>query len=114
MTKRKNLKSASSRAAGHRVDHPFHQRSFAMTSTIDLIALPHVPRELLALVEAGETVPPYRSIWLRACNGELPMAQFVRGRWYVARDQLPELAQTLGLRLKRPARPRASTRRSAA
>jgi hypothetical protein len=85
-----------------------------MTSTIDLIALPHVPRELLALIEAGETVPPYRSIWLRTCNGELPMAQFVRGRWYVARDQLPELAQALGLRLRRPARPRASTRRSAA
>jgi hypothetical protein len=83
-------------------------------TTIDLIALPHVPRELLALIEAGETVPPYRSIWLRACNGELPQAQFQRGRWYVARDQLPEIAQALGLRLKRPARPRASTRRSAA
>jgi hypothetical protein len=83
-----------------------------MTSTIDLIALPHVPRELIVLVEAGETVPPYRSIWLRACNGELPMAQFVRGRWYVACDQLPDLAQALGLRLRRPARPRAGTRPS--
>ena len=85
-----------------------------MTATIDLIALPHVPRELLALIEAGGIVPPYRSTWLRVCNGDLPMAQFVRGRWYVARDQLSELAQALGLRLRRPARPRASTRRSAA
>ena len=85
-----------------------------MTASIDLIALPHVPRELIALVEAGETVPPYRSIWLRTCNGELPMAQFLRGRWYVARDQLPDLAQTLGLRPKRSSRSRASTRRSAA
>jgi hypothetical protein len=85
-----------------------------MTATIELIALPHVPRELIALVEAGETVPPYRSIWLRTCNGELPMAQFVRGRWYVARDQLPDLAQALGLRLKRSSRPRPISRRSAA
>ena len=85
-----------------------------MTATIDLIALPHVPRELITLVEAGEIVPPYRSIWLRTCNGELPMAQFLRGHWYVARDQLPDLAQALGLRLKRSSRPRTSTRRSAA
>jgi hypothetical protein len=76
-----------------------------MTATIDLIALPHVPCELIALVEAGEIVPPYRSIWLHTCNGELPMAQFLRGRWYVARDQLPDLAQALGLRLKRSSRP---------
>jgi len=85
-----------------------------MTASINLIALPHVPRELIALVEAGEIVPPYRSIWLRTCNGELLMAQFLRGRWYVARDQLPDLAQALGLRLKRSSRPRTSTRRSAA
>jgi hypothetical protein len=83
-----------------------------MTATTDLIALPHVPRELIALVEAGETVPPYRSIWLKACNGELPMAQFHRGRWYVAHNQLPDLAQALGLRLKRSSRPRAGTRPS--
>jgi len=85
-----------------------------MTATIDLIALPHVPRKLLELIEEGETVPSYRDTWLKACNGELPMAQFVRGRWYVARDQLPDLAQALGLRLRRPARPRPSSRRSAA
>jgi hypothetical protein len=85
-----------------------------MTASIDLIALPHVSRELIALVEAGETVPAYRNIWLRTCNGELSMAQFLRGRWYVARDQLPDLAQALGLRLKRSSRPRANTRRSAA
>jgi hypothetical protein len=83
-----------------------------MTATIDLIALPHVPRELIALIEAGETVPAYRNIWLRTCNGDLPMAQFHRGRWYVARDQLPDLAQALGLHLKRSSRPRTGTRPS--
>jgi hypothetical protein len=83
-------------------------------TTIDLIALPHVLRELIALVEAGETVQPYRSILLRTCNGELPQTQFQRGRWYVTRDQLRKIAQALGLRLKRSALPRTSTRRSAA
>jgi hypothetical protein len=88
-----------------------------MTSTIDMIALPHVPRELIALVEEGETIPPYRSTWLRACNGELPMIQFIRGRWYCPRPEMPALAQALGLRLKPSSRPRAASpgsRRSAA
>ena len=72
-------------------------------TTTDLVALPHVPLELIALVEAGETVPPYRNIWLKACNGELPMVIFERGRWKCPRPELPALAQALGLRLKRRA-----------
>ena len=41
------------------------------------------------------------------------MIQFIRGRWYCPRPDLPKLAQELGLQLKdpdqtdRPARPRA-------
>src|SRR4051794_22008777 len=91
MSKRKNHKLASSRAAGHRVDHSFHQRSFAMTetSTIALIGLPHTPRKLLEMVVEGQSVLPYREIWLKACNGELPMIIFERGRWYCPEPELP-------------------------
>jgi hypothetical protein len=71
-----------------------------MTSTIALIALPHVPRKLLEMVVEGQTVLPYREIWLKACNGELPMVIFERGRWYCPEPELPALAQALGLRLK--------------
>src|SRR4051812_27818715 len=99
MTKRKNHKLASSRAAGHRVTHPRSQRSTAMTSTstIALIGLPHTPRKLLEMVVEGQTVLPYREIWLKACNGELPMVIFERGRWYCPEPELPALAQALGL-----------------
>jgi hypothetical protein len=87
---------------------------------IEQIALPHVSRKLLELVEDGETVPSYREIWLKACNGELPMVIFERGRWKCPEPELPALGTALGLRLKpstrppRPARPRASRSASAA
>jgi hypothetical protein len=98
------------------------------TSTVALMtALPHVPRKLLEMVVEGQTVLPYREIWLKACNGELPMVIFERGRWYCPEPELPALAQALGLRLKpssllpatepdaessKPARPRSGTRSS--
>jgi hypothetical protein len=86
------------------------------TSTIALIALPHVPRKLIEMVEEGQTVLPYREIWLKACNGELPMVIFERGRWKVPEPEIPALAEALGLRLKQPDRPARSraSRRSAA
>ena len=87
------------------------------TSTIALIALPRVPRKLLEMVVEGQTVIPYREMWLKACNGELPMVIFERGRWKVPEPEMPALAEALGLRLKqpdRPDRPRAAPRRSAA
>jgi hypothetical protein len=46
-----------------------------------------------------------------AFNGELPMIVFIRGRYYLPRADLPALAQSLGLRLKR--RNRSSSRRAA-
>jgi hypothetical protein len=71
------------------------------TSTVALMtALPHVPRKLLEMVVEGQTVLPYREFWIKACNGELPMVIFERGRWYCPEPELPALAQALGLRLK--------------
>jgi hypothetical protein len=79
-----------------------------MTATIDLIALPHVPRKLLELIEEGQTIPSYRDTWLKACNGELPMVIFDRGRWKIPEPELPALAQVLGLRLKSSSLPPAA------
>jgi hypothetical protein len=79
-----------------------------MTSTIALIALPHVPRKLLELIEEGQTVSSYREIWLKACNGELPMVIFERGRWKVPEPEMPALAEALGLRLKSSSLPQAA------
>jgi hypothetical protein len=86
------------------------------TSMIALIALPQVSGKLLEMVEEGQTVLPYREIWLKACNGELPMVIFDRGRWKVPEPEMPALAEALGLRLKQPDRsPRTrASRRSAA
>ena len=69
----------------------------------------------------------------RIANGDVPadLVEYIRGRYYVRRSNLPSFAEALGLRLKpssmppagtaakpepasKPARPRASTRRSAA
>jgi hypothetical protein len=101
--------------------------------TNDLIPLPHLPRELGGIVEPGQDIPGHRDLYAMVTNGELPMIIFDRGRWKCPEPELPVLAQVLGLRLKpsilpppadtavkskraasKPARPRASTRRSAA
>jgi hypothetical protein len=100
--------------------------------TCDLIPLPHLPRELSEIVEPGQNIAGSRKIYTRVSNGELSMIVFDNGRWKCPRPKLRELAEALGLRLKpsslrpaaelaakpepasKPARPRASTRRSAA
>jgi hypothetical protein len=79
------------------------------TAQNDLIGLAHVRVELAALTE-GEP-HPRRKIYDLCADGALPMAQYIRGRWYFARADLPALAQALGLPLKRSSRPRASAAR---
>jgi hypothetical protein len=75
---------------------------------VEQVPLPHLPRELLALVEDGQPIPGHRRIYHEIGLGKLPMIQFIRGRWYCPRPELPALAQALGLRCKRPGRPRRS------
>jgi hypothetical protein len=41
----------------------------------------------------------YRDCWTLAVNGVLPATQ-VRGRWHVARTDLPAIAVLLGMRLR--------------
>jgi hypothetical protein len=79
----------------------------------DLIGLAHVPRELIELIEPGQDVPSYRILYGKVTNGDLPMAKYVRGRWYFGRPDMPAVAQALGLRLK-PSGRRSAARRSAA
>jgi hypothetical protein len=86
------------------------------------IPLPHLPRELIQIVEPGQIIPNRDRIYFLICGGELQMIQFIRGRWYCPRPDLPKLAQALGLRLKddadpsdrTPARSRAARSASAA
>jgi hypothetical protein len=82
---------------------------------IDLVGLAHLSRALTEIVAEGQIVPNRDQIYNLICGGDLQMIQFIRGRWYCPRPELPALAQALGLQLKepdRPARPRAN--RSAA
>jgi len=78
------------------------------------IPLPHLPRELIQIVEPGQVIPNRDRIYFLICSGDLQMIQFIRGRWYCPRDELPALAHALGLRLKQPGPPPPGSRRSAA
>lgn len=68
--------------------------------TDDLIPLPHLPRELGAIVEPGQQIAGHRKLYTMVSNGNLSMIVFDRGRWKCPRPELPALAQALGLRLK--------------
>jgi hypothetical protein len=98
----------------------------------DLIVLTRVAHELAPLID-GEP-PKYRTTANRIANADVPsdLVEYIRGRYHVRRSNLPAFAEALGLRLKpsslrpaaelaakpepasKPARPRASTHRSAA
>jgi hypothetical protein len=74
------------------------------TTTIptEMLGLPHLSRELSQIVEPGQIIPNRDRIYNLVCGGELQMIQFIRGRWYCPRPELPALAQALGLQLKDP------------
>jgi hypothetical protein len=81
---------------------------------IEQIPLPHLSRELSHLIEPGQIIPNRDRIYSLVCGGDLQMIQFIRGRWYCPRPELPNLAHALGLRLKQPEPSRSASRRSAA
>jgi hypothetical protein len=131
-----NLKPAYSRTAIHRVDPPSQIEEFPMNENSappdDLIVLTRVAPELAPLI-VGLPLP-YRTAANRIRNADVPaeLVEYINGRYYVRRSNLPAFAEALGLRLNpsslppaaelaakpepasKPARPRASTRRSAA
>jgi hypothetical protein len=71
--------------------------------TTDLIGLAHVPRELTTMADDGQGIPSYRSIYLMITDGKVPadLIEYIRGRYYLRRPNLPAFAQVLGMRLKR-------------
>jgi hypothetical protein len=73
--------------------------------TTDLIGLAHVPRELTTLADDGQSIPSYRGMYLMITDGKVPatLIEYIRGRYYVRRSNLPAFAQALGLQLKQPA-----------
>jgi hypothetical protein len=87
--------------------------------TDDLIVLTRVPAELASLIV--DLPPKYRDLTNKLANAEVPaeLVEYIRGRNYVRRSNLPAFAQALGLQLKqpaptRPARSHASCSASAA
>ena len=81
-----------------------------VSKTPDLIGLAHVSGELRKVIDDPDAAPTHRWLYNKKADGELPMIVFIRGRYYIFRADLPELARALGLRLKR----RSTSRRRAA
>jgi hypothetical protein len=91
-----------------------------MKSDADLIPLAQVRQELqdaaerLGLEVAALNAVKHRTIQGAALDGLLP-ARRQNGRWYVRRDDLPKIAETLGvLPQPRPGRPRKAAPSSSA
>jgi hypothetical protein len=74
-----------------------------LSATDDLIVLTRVAFELAPLI-VGEP-PKYRHVANRIANADVPaeLVEYINGRNYVRRSNLPAFAQALGLQLKQPA-----------
>ena len=77
--------------------------------TADLIVLTRVAPELAPLIVG--LPPPYRATASRIRNADVSadLVEYIRGRYYVRRSNLPAFAQALGLQLKQPDCPRSGT-----
>jgi hypothetical protein len=73
----------------------------ALSKSRDLIGLAHVSEQLRKIIDNPDAAPTHRDLYNKKANGELPMIVFIRGRYYILRLDLPELARVLGLRLKK-------------
>jgi hypothetical protein len=80
-----------------------------LSATDDLIVLTRVAFELAPLI-VGEP-PKYRHVANRIANADVPaeLVEYIRGRNYVRRSNLPAFAQALGLQLKPPPPPDSRT-----
>jgi hypothetical protein len=68
----------------------------------DLIALTRAAYELEPLIDGPPL--PYRATVTRIRNADVPadLVEYINGRYYVRRSNLPAFAQALGLKLKQP------------
>jgi hypothetical protein len=60
------------------------------------IGLTDLPRELKTFT-GGKTLS-YRMLYQKVLNGALPAGRSSGGRWIIDRDDLPKIAETLGLK----------------
>lgn len=60
-----------------------------------IFGLPDLPRELKSYT-GGRTLS-YRMLYQKVLNGTLPASRSNGGRWVIDRDDLPQIATTLGL-----------------
>jgi hypothetical protein len=99
-----NLKPAYSRTAIHRVDPPSQSEEPLMKNDPDalddLIVITRAAPEMAPLI-VGDPLP-YRATANRIRNAEVPaeLIEYINGRYYVRRSNLPAFAEALGLRLK--------------
>jgi hypothetical protein len=77
--------------------------------TDDLIVLTRVAPEMAPMIDGLPL--PYRATANRIRNGDVPaeLVEYIRGRYYVQRSNLPAFAQALGLQLKQPDCPHSGT-----
>jgi hypothetical protein len=61
-----------------------------------VFGLPDLPRELKTFT-GGKTLS-YRMLYQKVLNGALPAKRSNGGRWVIDRNDLPEIAATLGLK----------------
>jgi hypothetical protein len=66
----------------------------------DLIVMTRAAHEMAPLID--DKPPHYRFVTNRIANAEVPaeLVEYIRGRYYVRRSNLPAFAEALGLRLK--------------
>lgn len=64
----------------------------------ELIGLAEAPRALLQYT-GGNSVS-YSILHRKVVNGDLPASRSASGRWLIDRDDLPQIARTLGLNTK--------------
>jgi hypothetical protein len=66
----------------------------------DLIVMTRVAHELAPLID--DEPPSYRVTTNKIANADVPadLVEYIRGRYYIRRSNLPAFAEALGLRLK--------------
>ena len=66
----------------------------------DLIVITRAAAEMAPLID--DDPPPYRATVTRIRNADVPaeLVEYINGRYYVRRSNLPAFAEALGLRLK--------------
>ncbi len=65
--------------------------------------LTELPQELRKFADPADTATlkglRYQKLWSDCCDGTIPSAEKIGGRWFVRRGRVPEIAAGLGLKV---------------